>query len=273
MFKQRHNRNMLEATFATTALIYHQTVYKLRTQHRNALVGLLLTMMQSLIMIIVLMTLFLLIGIRTSPIRGDFMLYIMSGIFMFMTHVQTVGQVANSHSISSALVKHEPLNAAILISAAALSVLYRQTIVCLTVLGTYHLAFAPVSFYDPVGAAALFLLAWFSGISVGIIFLGIKPWAPAAATMLTIFYQRVNMFASGKMFVANTIPGFILPWFVWNPLFHLIDQQRGFIFINYSPHRTMLLYPLWFSIGALMVGLLINFTTRKYESASWGAMQ
>jgi ABC-type polysaccharide/polyol phosphate export permease len=86
-------------------------------------------------------------------------------------------------------------------------------------------------------------------------------------------YQRVNMFASGKFFVANMIPSFILPWFAWNPLFHLIDQERGFLFINYSPHRTMLFYPLWFAIAALMVGLLINFTTRKYESISWSAAQ
>lgn len=273
MFKQRHSRNMLESAGTTLALIYHQTVYNLRTEHRNAVVGLLLTMVQSLILITIMMTLFLLVGIRSSPVRGDFMLYIMSGIFIFMTHVQTVGKVANSHSISSALVKHEPLNAAVLISASAFAVLYRQTITCITVLTTYHLVFAPVHFYKPIGAAALFLLAWFAGIAVGTIFLGIKPWSPIAARTMTVLYQRVNMFASGKMFLANTIPGFILPWFTWNPLFHLIDQERGFIFINYSPHRTVLLYPLWFSIGALMVGLLINFTTRKYESASWGAMQ
>lgn len=35
----------------------------------------------------------------------------------------------------------------------------------------------------------------------------------------------------------------------------------------------MLFYPLWFAIAALMVGLLINFTTRKYESISWSAAQ
>jgi ABC-type polysaccharide/polyol phosphate export permease len=39
--------------------------------------------------------------------------------------------------------------------------------------------------------------------------------------------QRANMIASGKMFVANALPGFMLAMFGWNPLFHCIDQARG----------------------------------------------
>jgi len=273
LFKQRQNRNMFQAAFTTLALIYHQTVYNLRTEHRNAVVGLLLTMVQSALFVVVFLAMYALIGLKTSPIRGDFLLYIMSGIFIFMLHVQTVAAVAGSHSISSGIIKHEPLNAAVLISGAALSVLYRQTIGCIVILSIYHLGFQEITIYDPLGAGALFLLAWFSGCCVGLVFLGIRPWSPQACKVLTTLYQRVNMFASGKFFVANTLPGFILPWFAWNPLFHLIDQERGFLFINYSPHRTSLLYPLWFSIAALMIGLLINFTTRKYESISWSATQ
>ena len=73
-------------------------------------------------------------------------------------------------------------------------------------------------------------------------------------------YQRVNMFASGKMFVGNVLPNALLPWFIWNPLFHIIDQQRGFLFINYAPLKSDPLYGLWFSLAAMMIGLLM--TTR-----------
>lgn len=48
------------------------------------------------------------------------MLYLLSGILMFMVHVPATGAVAGSHSLSGGLVKHEPLNPAILIAAAAL---------------------------------------------------------------------------------------------------------------------------------------------------------
>ncbi|MFC0200030.1 ABC transporter permease [Paracoccus rhizosphaerae] len=273
MFTQRRNSNMVQAAGTTLALIYHQTVYNLRFSHRSALFGLLAIILQSAVFIIILLALYTLIGIRNSPIRGDFMLYIMSGIFIYMTHVQTATAVAGSHSLASGVVKHEPLNAAVLIAGAACAMLYRQLISCLVILSIYHLAFQPITIYDPVGAMALLLLSWFSGITVGMVFLGIKPWSPAASRGLATFYQRVNMFASGKMFVANTLPNFILPWFIWNPLFHLIDQERGFLFINYSPHKTWLLYPLWVTLACFMVALLINFTTRKYESVSWSAVQ
>ncbi|MCF3973286.1 ABC transporter permease [Paracoccus salsus] len=273
MFIQRRNQNLIQAAGTTLALIYHQTVYNLRTDHRNAIVGLLLTILQTIVFMGAFLLLYLVIGIRQSPIRGDFMMYIMSGIFMFMTHVKTVGAVSSSHSVSGGLVKHEPLNAAVLIAASALAVLYRQTISCLAILWLYHVLLNPVSIADPVGCLAMFMQAWFSGACVGLVFLGIRPWAPKASQILTTVYQRINMFASGKMFVANVLPGFMLPWFLWNPLFHIIDQTRGYMFINYDPRNTDPLYAVWFSLAALMAGLLINFSTRKYESISWGAAQ
>jgi ABC-type polysaccharide/polyol phosphate export permease len=79
------------------------------------------------------------------------------------------------------------------------------------------------------------------------------------------------MIASGKMFVANTLPGYMLAMFDWNPLFHCIDQSRGFAFINYFPRNSSVIYPLYFGLGFLMIGLMLEFFTRKNLSASWGA--
>lgn len=271
MFIQPKNRTILQAAGATLGLIYHQTVYNLRNDHRNAVVGLVMTVLQSAIFLMAFLLIYLIMGVRNSPIRGDFTLFLLSGIFMFMVHIQASGAVAGSHSLSGGLIKHEPLSPAILIAAAALAVLYRQTISCLAILWAYHVLIAPVRFEAWPGSLAMYLLAWFSGACIGLIFLGIRPWSPKGARLVTTAYQRINMFASGKMFVANVLPNLLLPWFVWNPLFHIIDQQRGFLFINYSPLKTDPLYALWFSLAALMVGLLINFTTRKYESLSWSA--
>jgi ABC-type polysaccharide/polyol phosphate export permease len=272
LFSARQHSTILQAAGRTLGLIYHQAVYDLRHDDRNASAGLLMTILQSLLFIAGFLLIFLVIGVRNSPLRGDFMLYIMSGIFMFMTHVRAVGAVAGSAGMGG-IMKHEPLNPAVLIISASLATLYRQTISMLAILCFYHMAITPIEIENPVGAAAMFLLAWFSGCSIGLILRGIKPWLPKLVGLLTMFYQRVNMFASGKMFVANALPGVILPWFLWNPLFHVIDQQRGFLFINYTPMKTSPLYALWFSLAALMIGLLINFTTRRYQSLSWGATQ
>lgn len=271
MFQQRRTRNMLEATGATLALIYHQTVYNVRSGHRNPVVGIVMNVLQASVFVIIFLTMYTLIGIRTSPVRGDFLLYIMSGIFVFIIHVQTVGAVSGSHSISSGIVKHEPLNAAVVIAGAAFATLYRQTISLSAILGGYYLLFQPYTIYEPVRLVSMFLLSWFLGCIVGLVFLGVQPWSPHATGVMNTAYMRINMFASGKLFLANSMPGFLLPWFEWNPLFHIIDQTRGFMFINYTPMRTSLMYPIYFCIAAFMVGLLINFATRKYESISWGA--
>jgi hypothetical protein len=56
--------------------------------------------------------------------------------------------------------------------------------------------------------------------------MAMKPWFPTgrASVVHHGLCQRANMIASGKMFVANALPAFMLALFDWNPLFHIIDQ-------------------------------------------------
>ena len=75
------------------------------------------------------------------------------------------------------------------------------------------------------------------------------------------------------LFLANTLPSSVLPYFLWNPLFHAIDQARGFAFINYNPMNTWLYYPLIFSLCVIIVGMLGEFYTRNRASLSWAARQ
>ena len=115
------------------------------------------------------------------------------------------------------------------------------------------------------------LLRMVFGDRVGLMFMALRPWAPDLVRIITTVYARANMVASGKMFVANSLPGYMLVMFAWNPLFHIIDQCRGFVFVNYNPHFTSISYPVYMSIIFIMLGLLGEFYTRKRASASWGA--
>jgi len=63
----------------------------------------------------------------------------------------------------------------------------------------------------------------------------------------------------------------MLVLFDWNPLFHIIDQARGFTFINYNPHYSNWVYPLLVSIALLMIGFMGEAYTRRHASRSWGA--
>ncbi|WP_299357891.1 ABC transporter [uncultured Paracoccus sp.] len=271
MFVQRRNRNLLDAAFTTLALIYHQTVHNLRKSHSNAVIGLAMAVLQSMVLVVGFFAMYWLMGVKRSPVRGDFIIFIMTGIFLFMTHTTAIGAVSGSGSAVSGMMKHGPMNTAVTICGAALAVLYRQTLASLVLLGFYHTLFQPVSFEDPVGLAGMFLLAWASGCVIGLIFLAARPWWPSGISILSSLYQRLNMVASGKMFVANALPPMMLSMFDWNPLFHVIDQARGYAFINYTPHNSSVAYPVYATLGCLMIGLMAEYVTRNAESLSWSA--
>ncbi|KPN64718.1 ABC-type polysaccharide/polyol phosphate export permease [Aliiroseovarius crassostreae] len=266
----KQNSSRLQAALSMAEVIYVATVRSVRATHSNALIGLLINMFQTMLLVAVFYLMSSIIG-RTVRIQGDFLLYIMSGIFLYMTHVKSMGAVAGSDGPTTAMMLHAPMNTFISIASSALSALYTQFLSVVVVLGIYELWTGNVEFYDVKGVFGMFILAWLSGVCVGTVFLALKPWFPQFTSISTQIYSRANMLASGKMFLANTLPFHMLVMFTWNPLFHIIDQARGFAFVNYNPHYSSASYPAIVSLVLLMIGMLGENYTRKHASASWGA--
>lgn len=271
MFQATHRPTTRRTIFGTLDLVFHATVHNIRKTHRNALAGLMINIFQTAILLATFYLMFAFLGIRGNAIRGDFLLYLMSGIFLFMAHIKAISAIARADGPTSSMMQHAPLTTFVTIGAAALSSLYLQLLSMIVILFLYHVLWSPIVIEQPVGAMAMLLLAWLSGVGVGIVFFSLRPWAPEAVTIASSVYSRLNMVVSGKMFVANTLPGYMLSMFDWNPLFHTIDQARGYIFINYNPHFSSPTYPFWVSLGLIMVGLLIESFTRRHASISWGA--
>lgn len=271
MFQHRSPRTRIGGGVEILSLIFHAAVRSVRRTHGNAVIGLAMNIMQTVVLVLVFYVMMRVLGMRASAIRGDFLLYIMSGIFMFMTHVKAMGAVVGSEGPTSPMMQHAPMNTVIAIGAAALGSLYIQVLSLFVVLFVYHAAFTPITIHQPVEAFGMLLLSWFSGVSIGMVFLAIKPWFPGFTGIGSQIYMRANMIASGKMFLANAMPTRILVMFTWNPLFHTIDQARGFIFLNYNPHYSSISYPIYVSLACLMLGLIGEFYTRQHASISWSA--
>jgi ABC-type polysaccharide/polyol phosphate export permease len=272
MFQPSVPRTRIGSAFALFELIFHATVRHIRKSNGNAVVGLLVSIAQSLVGIGIMVLMFNLIGRSMgTQVRGDFILYIMSGVFSFMTHSKTIKAVSSADGPLSAMMKHAPMNTIVSVSAAALSALYLQTLSAGVILFGYHALWTPITIDEPVGVAAMYLLSWSSGIGIGLIFKAATPWAPDFFTVATTAYTRANMVFSGKMFLANVTPMSILSVFMWNPLFHCIDQTRGFMFLNYEPRYTSALYPVITTFVLIIIGLMAERYTDKHISASWGA--
>lgn len=266
---KQHQRSTLAAGFETLQLVYHVAIRNLRKSHGNAVLGLVISILQALLMILIMYFMMQIFGMRRLAVRGDFMLYVMSGVFMFMTHSKAIGAVSGADSSTSAMMMHAPMNPIISIMGAALSSLYQQVLAASVILFVYHVVVTPITIDEPVGMLGMFMLSWFSGVGIGMIFLAAKPWQPDAFMLLSTIYRRANMIASGKMLLANNAPPYIRSWFDWNPLFHTIDQGRGFIFLNYTPRFTSIDYPIYYGLICMMIGLMAEFFTRQHASASW----
>jgi ABC-type polysaccharide/polyol phosphate export permease len=255
---------MLELTFISAAR-------QVRQSHRNAVWAILLKVFQALLFIAAFYVMFTVLGQRSVSVRGDFMLYLLTGIFAYLTHIQAVREVMGAEGSTSSMMQHAPMNTLVAILSSALSSLYTQTISLFVLLLVLHTVFNPIVIHDWSSAFMMFLLAWASGCAIGLVLMAAKPWAPDVVNIIQLVYVRANMIASGKMFVANMLPTSVIAFFDWNPLFHIIDQGRGFVFVNYFPHHTNWHYALYFTLVVLVIGFMAEAYTRKHASASWGA--
>ncbi|MBV2359631.1 ABC transporter permease [Thalassococcus sp. CAU 1522] len=274
MFQTHAKRTRLGSALYIAELVYHNTVRSVRKAHGNAFMAIFMNMLQTIIFVMAFFFMFQILGLRGTALRGDFMIYIMTGIFLYMTHTKTIGAVMGSEGPASPMMQHAPMNTAIAIAAAMLSTLYIQILSLFAILFVYDVAFNPFvmqEIHDPIGCMAMVLLAWFSGAGIGMVFLALKPWFPTPVSIISTVYQRANMIASGKMFVANTLPTYMLVMFDWNPLFHTIDQSRGYAFVDYNPRNSTWEYAFYVGVALIMIGLMGEFYTRKHASASWGA--
>lgn len=252
-------------------LVYHSIVRSIRKQHGNAFIAIGLNMLQTVLFVVAFYVMFSILGMRGAALRGDFLLYIMSGIFLYLTHIKAMGAVSGSEGPASPMMQHAPMTTIVAILSAALGALYVQVLSAAAILYVYHVAFVQITIDQPVETFGMMMLAWFTGCSLGMVLLAVKPWFPTFVSIFGQIYQRANMIASGKMFVANMLPGYMIAMFDWNPLFHCIDQARGFAFLNYNPRYSNWEYALWVGIVLLMIGLMGEFYTRKHASLSWNA--
>lgn len=261
------------ATPAATLLelIFHTAVHNIRKSHTSPVIGLVLSILQTVMLAAGFYIMFYFAGMRGAAIRGDYILYIFSGIFMFMVHTKAMGAVMKAEGPTSAMMKHAPMNTIVAIMGAALGSLYQQMLSLFVVLYFYHAIFNPITIEQPIPVMGMLMVSWAAGVAIGMMFRAATPWHPRAMGIISGVYMRLNMVTSGKMFVANTMPTMLLKMFDWNPLFHTIDQGRGFLFINYNPHYSSATYPIYIILVCTVLGLMGEFYTKQHASASWAA--
>lgn len=270
VYTTRRNRSTLAAAISFVDLLYHSVVRDIRKKSGNATLGLLLVLAQNLIMLAIFSLMYTVLNLRGVAIRGDFVIFLLTGIFLFLTHNQAISSVSGSVGPTSPMMLHAPMNTIIAILGSALSSLYMQLLAAVLILLVVHMLRGELEYYDPAGLILPFFLAWVSGLAIGLLFLVARPFAPKFVPMVSMLYRRANMITSGKMLPANYMTVGMVSWFDWNPLFHVIDQSRGAAFVNYFPRNSNIEYPIYFTLVVVSIGLMVEFWLRKNMGESWG---
>ncbi len=271
MQRTRRNTSTVAALFTFLELVFHTVVRNIRNQSGNAALGIVVVIGRILIMVAIFFVMFELLGLRSLAVRGDFLIYLISGIFLFLLHNATMSAVMSAGNPVIPMMLHAPMTTMLNVVAAALAQLYLHTVAVVLIFIFIYMYRGGLDIHDPSGLIAPFLLAWGVGIGIGLNLMALRPFFPQLMNIFSLILRRSNMITSGKMFLANSIPGSLLIYFSWNPLFHCIDQARGAAFVNYFPRNTSLDYPIKFLVISLVMGMMAEFWLRKNLSQSTSA--
>ena len=272
MFTARNNerKSLIFEIFRFVDLLYHTTVRNIRKDSINPIISVLNQIVMAIILVFVFLFFIRILGMRSVAIRGNEVQFIMSGIFLYLVHVGALGAAQSVGSQRSAINLHTHITHLMSVLAAGLAQLYIMILATTILLSVTHILVDPVEFDSLSGFAFAFFMSWVCGMAIGYLINALSPFAPRIMTILAALYTRGNMIFSGKMLVANTLPAAMLPFFLWNPLFHIIDYSRGESFINYTPRVSNIYYPIWVTIVLFVLALMLQKMADKKVSASWG---
>jgi len=261
------NKSLILGTLEFMELVFHSVVREVRTQSGNATFGVL----KEVSNIVVFLALFYMISVfmgRGAAIRGSLFVFLLTGIVLFLTHIKAIASVKGASTATSAIMMHTPMTVILSIIAKAIAGLYLQFVAVLIIVLFLWVFGADLTISNPGGLVLPAFLAWSSGIGVGMVLMTIAPMLPFIIKTVSPVYQRAQMFTSGKFIPAAYMPTAMVGWFSWNPLFHTIDQARVAAFVNYNSDVTSISYPIWFTLVALLIGLMGEFWAKKTLSKS-----
>lgn len=243
-------------------------VHSIRRETGGSALGFVSALLRPLVLLATFWIIIEVMGVRGIAIRGNTVTFLLTGILPFLVHVETVTKVSMAVRKARSMLHHAPASIFVYVLAQALATLYLNLAAAILIWTVAELSGAGLGLRDPAGLMAPYMLAWLSGLGVGLVFLVIGHVAPTAAQVASTVYTRLQFFTCGKFWAANIMPPALVDYAVWNPLLHIIDQIRGAAFVNYTPQHTSLDWPVAFAIGSVVFGFMLEDRLRKGFSVS-----
>ncbi len=263
--KDSVKQSFMVATFAFMSLVYALVVRDLRTEHKNAAAGILISISQPLVAGLVFYAFISMMGGSAGAVRGDNLTFVLIGFIIFFMHIRTVAAV--SGALKPDMMNHQRLSPFLMVCVKSISSGYKNVLALIIMIILNWVLRDVYEMQNPLLFVEVIFFCWFGGIAVGIIFLALSRYFTWGALVQTA-YVRIMFFTSGKFFVANMVPSNIRPFMDWNPLFHLLDYGRDAAFLNYSARTTNLDYAIYVYPALFVLAMLVEAHVRRHYSAS-----
>ena len=263
--KDTVKQSFLVATFAFISLVYSLVVRDLRTEHKNAAAGILISVGQPLVAGLIFYAFISMMGGSAGAVRGDNLTFVLIGFIIFFMHIRTVAAVAGA--LRPDMMNHQRLTPFLMVCVKAISSGYKNVLALIIMMILNWVLRDVYEMQDPLLFVIVIFFCWFGGIAVGIVFLALNRYFTWGALIQTA-YVRIMFFTSGKFFVANLVPSNMRVFMDWNPLFHLLDYGRAAAFLNYSARTTDLNYAIYVYSAVFVLAMLVEAHVRRHYSAS-----
>ena len=238
-------------------LMWALTVRTIREESGGPAIGLLRGIGMALFFCLIFYFVMTFLRLTSLAVRGDLMVFIIIGIGFFFAAKMTMMAALQGMTNSWDMAAHPHLSPVLFVYAKSLAVFYNYFIAIVILFIGNGLINGVFELQTPILFFPLFTLGWLCGMGAGMV-LGFMVFYFWWATVFKRVFLKIMFITSGKFTNANVIPNDALPFFTWNPMFHLIDQMRGAAFVNYTPQNTNMVYPIIVTFFLVVGGHILH---------------
>lgn len=244
----------------TKAVIFALVLREFLTRFGSRRMGAFWVLFEPIIQIAVMMFIFTVIRLRSVP-GMDMPVFLLTGMVPFFLMRNIALNLMESINANRALFAYP--NITILDTYIA-----RVLVELMVSITVYAILVFFLGFWFGYDVSIEYPLEWVAALSIGVLFsfgLGIffsviTQVMPNAKTFIRLMFLPLYII-SGVIFPIWMMPKQFLPWLLWNPFLHIIDNIRSSVFVgypetpgvNYSYPFSMTVLFLFFALGLYRV--------------------
>ena len=248
----------------TKAVIFALVLREFQTRFGERRMGAFWVLFEPIAHITIMMLIFTFIRMRTIP-GMDFPVWLLTGMVPFFLMRNIALKLMDAVEANRALFAYP--NIKILDTYAARIIVEFTISACV-----YAILIFALGFWFGFDVSVAYPLRWIGSLVIGILFavgLGIclsviGQAMPNSKSFIRLLFMPLYLI-SGVIFPLWMIPNHLLPWVLWNPFAHIIDNIRSSVFVNYPEIPGINYeYPIYVTIVFLFFALGLYRIRQEY---------